>query len=723
MATSRSASVCARFDRFQVDLTSGELQPSEGTSVRIQQQPLQVLRLLLEAEGRVVTREQLSVALWPDDTFVDFEHGVNTAVKKLRQALGDSFENPKFVETLPKVGYRFLVPVEWVADLEDKCQPHTVPRISSGAPVPQPERQRRPLTRTNALVMSFIVVVVLALLVLYRSQLLRYKAAEPSIGLAVTSMGEKYSPSLSPGGEQLAFAWNGGNGPYFSIYVKLIGSEEPLRLTKQESVDYNPVWSPDGRYIAFCRIQKGDTGIYIVPALGGAERKVRETHWEEREFYEVFWYFGRLSWSPDGKLLAFSDRTASNGPTSIFLLSLDTLAARRLTSPGIPGDYNPAFSPDGKTLAFNRGSQGVTSIYTLPVAGGEERRLITGSQFGWGLAWTPDGRNIVFGRAGWLAQSGWLWKISRYGGEPERLQFGQEGTEPSIRGTRLAYARQVTNLNIWKRRLDSLPSLIPAERFLSSTTIESGPQFSPDGSRIIFESTRSGAYEVWECRSDGSNLVQLTHLNSVTGTPRWSPDGQQIAFDSRAPGNADILVMDSRGGALRNLTNEASTDVVPSWSRDGRWIYFASDRSGEWQVWKMPSAGGPAVQVTRHGGYGGFESLDGEFLYYTKGATVPGIWRIPTAGSEETEVIGSLEAGYWGYWAVVKNGVYYLETTGKPAIAFFDFTTQRIRKVFELENRPAREATGITVSQDGGTILYTQLDALSRDIVLVDNFR
>jgi Tol biopolymer transport system component/DNA-binding winged helix-turn-helix (wHTH) protein len=724
VGTSRSASVCARFDRFQIDLTSGELHTSAGTSVRIQQQPRQVLRLLLEAEGGVVTREQLRVALWPDDTFVDFEHGVNTAVKKLRQALGDSVENPEFVETVPKVGYRFLVPVEWVTDLEDKRQPHTIPRISSGAaPVPQPERWRRLLTRRNALVIGFIPVVVLALLVLFRSQLLRSKAPEPSITLAVTSVGEKYSPSLSPGGKQLAFAWNGGNGPYFSVYVKLIGTEEPLRLTKQESVDYNPVWSPDGRYIAFCRIQKGDTGIYIVPALGGAERKVRETHWEEREFYEVFWYFGRLSWSPDGKLLAFSDRTASNGPTSILLLSLDTLAARRLTSPGIPGDYNPVFSPDGKTLAFNRGSQGVTSIYTVPVAGGEERRLITGPQFGWGLAWAPDGRNIVFGRAGWLATSGWLWKISRYGGEPERLQFGQEGTEPSIRGNRLVYARQVTNLSIWKRKLDSLPSLVPAERFLSSTTIESGPQFSPDGSRIVLESTRSGAYEVWECRNDGSNLVQLTHLNSVTGTPRWSPDGQRIAFDSRAPGNADIFVMDSRGGSLRNLTNEASTDVVPSWSRDGRWIYFASDRSGEWQVWKMPSAGGPAVQVTRHGGYGGFESLDGKYLYYTKGATVSGIWRIPTAGSKETEVIGSLEAGYWGYWAVVKNGIYYLETTDKPAIAFFDFTTQGTTKVFELENRPAREVTGMAVSQDGGTILYTQLDALSRDIVLVENFR
>jgi len=451
---------------------------------------------------------------------------------------------------------------------------------------------------------------------------------------------------------------------------------------------------------------------------------VRETHWEEREFYEVFWYFGRLSWSPDGKLLAFSDRPSSSEPTSIYLLSLDSLTGRRLTSTfEHPGDYNPAFSPDGQTLAFNRGSQGVTAIYTMPVVGGDERRVLTGSQFGWGLAWTADGRDIVFGRAAWLARSGWLWKVPAKGGKAERLQFGQEGTEPSIRGNRLVYARQITNVNIWRRPLNSLNAPVPSGRFLTSTTIESGPQFSPDGSMIAFESTRSGASEVWVCRSDGTNLLQLTHLNTVTGTPRWSPDGRQIAFDSRAPGNADIFVMDSRGSPPRKLTNELSADVIPSWSRDGHWIYFASDRSGDWQIWKMPSAGGPAVQVTLHGGYGGFESLDGKFLYYAKGATVPGLWRIPTTGGEETEVVWSLEPGYWGYWDIVKSGIYYLDATGKPGIVFFDFNTHRTTRLFDLESRPARESTGVGISPDGNTILYTQLDALSRDIVLVENYR
>jgi len=177
-----------------------------------------------------------------------------------------------------------------------------------------------------------------------------------------------------------------------------------------------------------------------------------------------------------------------------------------------------------------------------------------------------------------------------------------------IRGNRLAYVRQVANLNIWRRKLNSLLSAGPPEKFISSTRFESGPQFSPDGSRIAFESTRSGAYEIWMCRSDGSGLVQLTHFNSHTGTPRWSPDGKQIAFDSRAAGNADIYVIDSEGGSPRRLTSEPSGEVTPSWSRDGRWLYFASERTGDWQVWKMSSTGGPATQMTRHGGFAAFES-------------------------------------------------------------------------------------------------------------------
>jgi Tol biopolymer transport system component len=691
-------------------MRAGELHKN-GVKLKLQEQPFRVLCLLLEHPGEVISRDELRNRLWPADTFVDFDHGLNAAVKRLRDALDDSAENPRFVETVARRGYRFI----------------GIPELRA-ATVSAGPRPWQGLSSARNAVFGGLAVCAVALSFLYYSHSHKSKADQPIVTPVVTNVGEKYTPSLSPDGQHLAFAWNGGDGPYFSLYAKIVGTEELLRLTKQaSSIDFNPVWSPDGRYIAFCRIQKGQTGVYIIPALGGAERRLRETLWEEQEFYQVHWNTGRLSWSPDGKLLAFSDHASRNEPASIFLLSLDSLEVRRLTSQLRSRDAaNPAFSPDGQTLAFTRVSQAFQSIYTMPVSGGEEQRLISDGKDHWGLAWSNDGRDIIFANAGWPVNDGWLWKIPFRGGEPERLQFGQEGIEPSIRGNRLVYVRQTANLNIWSRKADSNSFLSagPPDKLISSTKMESGPQISPGGSKIIFESTRSGAYEVWMCRSDGSGLNQLTHFNSVTGTPRWSPDGQQIAFDSRAPGNAEIFIMDSQGGSPRRLTSEPSTEVVPSWSRNGRWIYFASGRTGSWEVWKMPSTGGPAVQVTRHSGYAAFESPDGRFLYYAKGLTVPGLWRIPTNGGEEIEVISSLEAGYWGYWAVVENGIYYLDTTTtKPGIAFLDFTTRRTTRVFDLENRPAREAPGLAISSDKKTILYTQLDALNSDVILVDNFR
>ena len=160
MASFSAPTVSVRFDRFHVDLSTGELRTAEGALVRIQQQPLQILRLLLEAQGRVVSREQLKDALWSDQTFVDFEHSLNTAVKKLRQALGDSVESPRFVGTVPKVGYRFLVPVEWVPTQDEARQRQNESSDSPGTiPDPEPSLWKRLFTKTSAVVTGLIAAV------------------------------------------------------------------------------------------------------------------------------------------------------------------------------------------------------------------------------------------------------------------------------------------------------------------------------------------------------------------------------------------------------------------------------------------------------------------------------------------------------------------------------------------------------------------------------------
>jgi Tol biopolymer transport system component len=343
------------------------------------------------------------------------------------------------------------------------------------------------------------------------------------------------------------------------------------------------------------------------------------------------------------------------------------------------------------------------------------------------LDWTPDGSEIVYSSA-LLASVNSLWRISASGGAPERLALGGENAyKPSIsgQGHRLAYRQGIFDSNIWRIDVQgSTGGNRSPTKLIASTRFESGPHFSPDGKSIAFCSDRSANSEIWICDSDGSNCVQLTFFDGHTCTPRWAPDGRQIAFDSRPEGHSDLYVIDLESRVPRRLTTDTANDVVPSWSNDGRWIYFASNRSGSWQVWRMPAEGGSAVQITQNGGFAAFESPDGQFVYYAK-FTEPGIWRVLVEGGEETLVLDLLQPGLWGYWAVVDEGIYFLnaEAESRPAIEFYRFATRRVTPIAALEKEPVLGDPGLAVSPDGRWLLYAQRDQEASDIMLVENFR
>jgi dipeptidyl aminopeptidase/acylaminoacyl peptidase len=260
-------------------------------------------------------------------------------------------------------------------------------------------------------------------------------------------------------------------------------------------------------------------------------------------------------------------------------------------------------------------------------------------------------------------------------------------------------------------------------RLISSTRLDYGPQYSPDSKRIAFTSGRSGTNEIWLCDADGLNPVQLTSFAGPdVGSPRWSPDGRQIAFDSVAKGNRDIFVVSMEGGKPRRLTEDSSDEVRPSWSHDGRWIYFGSNRTGDWQVWKSPAEGGKAVQVTQQGGREAFESFDGDLVYYTKSFGIPGIWKVPVTGGDETRV---LDEALQGFWALLDNGIYFVNprATPRPTIDFFNFATGRTSQVAAIERELQLTSPSLTVSPDGRWLLYAEVDNLENDIMLVENFR
>ena len=260
-------------------------------------------------------------------------------------------------------------------------------------------------------------------------------------------------------------------------------------------------------------------------------------------------------------------------------------------------------------------------------------------------------------------------------------------------------------------------------RLIASSWQDYAPHVSPDGARVAFLSDRSGSDEIWLCDTAGSNQVQLTSSGGSFGTPRWSPDSRHLAFE-RVKGHPGVYVISADGGLPREVTTDPSAAVLASWSSDGRWIYFGSNRTGRVEVWKVRAEGGRAVQVTKGGGFRAFESADGKFVYYAKSFDLGGVWKVPVNGGEETAVLDFPKATLWGYWALVNDGIYFVDAEGssRPALRFFDFGTSRVSHVVDLEGKPIAHEPGLAISPDGKWLLYEQVDYRSVDIMLVESF-
>ncbi len=735
---SNASSGLYTFGSYRLDAASRVLTRS-GTVVTLAPKTFDLLILMAGSGGRLLSKPELMEALW-NGSFVE-EANLSFQMSSLRKALGK--EGNLWIEAVPKHGYRFKASVER-------------PEVPKSSPQPDLGRSRQvgptiPLTRSRAWLIAGAAAVLLAVGI--TSGLLWFSKQGASAALhvipATTYPGRETTPTLSPDGSQIAFSWDGEKGNNLNIYVKLIGENSALRLTSGPRAEFSPVWSPDGRRIAFCRVRESGSEIVLIPALGGPERILANlpTQVDPEHPRRPLTWFGdysrpetQLAWFPDGQFLAVVARKYPGGPNTIFLLSVDDGEMQPLTSPPDRswGDGSPSISPDGRRLAFKRSLvkyPGPAHLYVLPLSGRKaptgEPQEVTPKEAGLvtlGLAWTSDGRRLIFP----VDRS--LWTVALDSGVPAPLALpGYDPSYPAIsaKGNQLVFVDSSADTDIWRvngpafthnnsARVPSAPT-----RLISSTRMDTNPQYSPDGSRIAFTSSRSGAVEIWVCDSDGTNAVQLTDqkdLNAEAGTPRWSPDGRYLAFDSTKSGPADIYVVSAQGGPVRRITSESSAEDMPSWSHDGKWVYFESNRSGLFQIWKVPLGGGTAVQVTKNGGADAFESRDGKFVYYTKWEQ-RGIWRKPVEGGPDTLIIHN---GTTLHWGLFDEGMCLIDpdAAAGPTIDCLDFGSNDVTTVSALpkNTRISENGPSFSVSRDGRWILYVTVERQS-DIMMVDNFR
>ena len=727
------------FGDFRLDQSSYQLRQGERL-LQLEKLPIDLLIFLVQRRGELVSRDEIAERLWGKDVFLDVDHSINVAVRKIRTVLRDDPDKPRFIETVVGKGYRFAAVVtgnNGVSSL--RLEPsvvsaaHEITRPDVSAPPVLPSGKRATSVRLKAMLGATALLAAILLLGLYVMTRSTDAPAENVNVVPLTSYpGAEQFPSFSPDGNEVAFAWTGGeHGLDFDLYRKQVGSEKAVRLTTTHaSGALAPAWSPNGRYIAYIRVGADYSGLYLVPALGGPERKLSDVS-------VAAWVAPFLSWSPDSKWLAFpgpeNSRSSAETPGArIYLLNVDTLEQRVLPYPSstCAVALGPAFSPAGDQIASYCADEAfdVGAIYVQSVQGVVVRKFLRlDGEFG-GLTWTSDGNSIVY------SLNSFLWRVAVMGGHPQKLEFGQNANAPAVArvGARLAYAQQNTwrnQLNIWRLDLSAPDKAksVPIKVIFSSRGQEE-PRISPDGQRIAFCSGRSGSSEIWVADRDGSNLIQLTSFGGpVTGTPRWSPDSRRIVFDSRASGHVELYVVNADGGPARRLQTGTPDASVPSWSHDGRWIYFFVSQNKE-GIWKVPAEGGAAIQLTADGGSLPQESFDGSRVFYLTDPGSPKPLRSVSVNGGDGEEYGEIGTTrgllFIDRWTPGPNGIYFLDGSKTSAtLNLLNLSTRKIARVCDVSGRPTDWGSGPSLSADGHTLVFATADRMEGDLMLVEGFR
>ena len=627
------------FGVFEADLASGRLY-KRGSLIHLQDQPFRVLEVLLERPGELVSRDELRNRLWPEDTFVDFDEGLNTAMKKLRYALGDSPESPRFVETIPRHGYCFIAPItilhgEAQQD-EVVSEPHGLEQASSESGPAEVIREELPAAsfgrRISRSGVRWGLGAVLCALAGFGLFFFRHSSqTQPAMHFSIALRSPIRDLALSPDGKVLAFIAPQPKEGGAVLWVDQVGGNEAHPLAETEGASY-PFWSPDSKTIGFfadgklkkiddaggpvqilgdAPIGRGgawnregvivfapDTGIAMsrVPAGGGVVTRVSG-------FEQVIATTMSNRWPvflPDGKHFLYTSVDFSadlQGESSaVYVASLDSRVHRRL----ITSSSNAAYVPPGYLLFSRNRSlmaqrfdaehlqlQGVAFAVANNVTylSSVARTLFSISQNGTLVYQLSDG--TTFSHLKWFDRSG-----RQLDGVDVPARYANPKLSPD--GNRVAMDiddPQSSNTDVWI--LDSIHS--EPRRLTFDPSQDEAPLWSHDGSRILWLSDRGGKNNFYVKAVDGSGVEQSvtasvhSGLSFASAPSDWSSDGRFLMYTDMHEGSVlHLWVLPMTGGAPQRLVEGGAADVEGQFSPDCRWVAYSSNESGRWEVYVVP---------------------------------------------------------------------------------------------------------------------------------------
>ena len=489
-------------------------------------------------------------------------------------------------------------------------------------------------------------------------------------------------PSLSPDGNSIAYS-SDHNGSY-QIYIKQLtpGARE-IQLTSEGKENFSPAWSPDGQRIAYYSKDRG--GIWVMPATGGHSRQLTE-------------FGARPAWSRDGSMIAFqssglSDLGASARtlpPSTVWVISSQGGDARQVTQVGNPlgGHGAPAWSPDGKRIAFESGEFNMSSIWSVSINGDDLKRITEQSSLqAYNPIYSPGGESIYYSET---TNGVWKVRVSQTSGEPVGKPVRIAGAAPtfirhltiSADGKKIAYSAMLRASNLWSAPLSTSSSAItgtPVQVTRDTSSRNNHPAFSPDGRKIAYTSYHPGTGgDIWMMDADGKNPIQVTTNPAGEAMPSWfpamdqiafisdrdkrqmiyasnlanakerllfdigeeieyarlSPNGKQFAFNRKKDGPVNICTIPLEGGQPVQLTFDNEMMGFPCWSPDGQYIAFQVKRGEDTHIAIIPSSGGTLTQLT-----------------FDRGQSWPHSW----SPDGDKIVFAGFRKGYWNVWWISRS--------------------------------------------------------------------
>ena len=720
-----------RVGEFVVDVPRREVVAANGhEATRLTIKSLHVLLALAGQQGKVVSREALLEWVWPDTLPTD--DVLTQAIGQLRKAFGDDRDAPRYLETISKGGYRLLAAVEWL----DNTPPHIpVAAMSEGEhsspskPAAPLSRNRKPFWAAAAIATTLVVAAIIWQIgqrapdTALEAPLATGAGSEPALPfVTITSRpGREVDANLSPDGSMVAYMQIDDKG-HGAIMLQTTVHVPPRPLTSPPAgySDTMPVWSPDGRTIAFVRFDANSScQIMLIAPSGGNERRIADCFAGNASSYD---------WTPDGKGLLMGLETKLPGERSspLRLLDIATGKWKSLDYSISEGDIDidPGYSPDGKWIVFRRAIS-LSDLWKMPAEGGTPERLTHVKSDIRGWDWLPDGSGLIFS---YIGNDIGMFRYDMATGAVTYLKMDGFAVFPDVARHSPAVAFTVDQSTSGIFRL-TLPATadgkVVKERLFPSSRSDMLPAISPDGRILAFISDRGSRLELWV--GDVGKPDSARPVQGIMPIPRhvpvWSEDGSKMLVVAKRDNQQTLYEVEAESGRVHLLPVPAPSPIYAAYTSDSNLLLVGSD-SGEGRLrvvlydrtrtpWREISSLQDVALVR-------FDAPK-DRIYFTR-VTKPGIWSASPM-LDDLKVLDAHRprmARDYKRWAIGPDGVYYMDWSEQCATGWIRMGAPDKQPVYCLDREVEAWALPPTIDRTGKTIFLTLDVSNNADIGLAD---